>query len=125
MVIQEDYLQKLPVVMAPRGSWCHDSDPEHVLRKEDRGPFPAEPRVPNLRADQSPLASLSNLAFLQNQAPKQEKNDWQRAGSPDVDCKKVSPPLDPKATEFQPRLRPFPEAKDKDPQDLTQASEEH
>ncbi|XP_019400444.1 PREDICTED: uncharacterized protein LOC109316660 [Crocodylus porosus] len=40
-------------------------------------------------------------------------------------CKKVSPPLDPEVVEFQPKLRPFPEAKDKDPQDLTQASEEH
>ncbi|XP_059579874.1 uncharacterized protein LOC132249268 [Alligator mississippiensis] len=35
-------------------------------------------------------------------------------------CKKVSPPLDPEEVEFQPRLRPFPETKDKDPQDLTQ-----
>ncbi|XP_059570821.1 zinc finger protein RFP isoform X2 [Alligator mississippiensis] len=40
-------------------------------------------------------------------------------------CKKVSPPLDPEAAVFQPRLGSFPEAKDKDPQDLTQASEEH
>ncbi|XP_059576659.1 uncharacterized protein LOC109280385 isoform X3 [Alligator mississippiensis] len=40
-------------------------------------------------------------------------------------CKKVSPPLDPEAAVFQARLGSFPEAKDKDPQDLTQASEEH
>ncbi|KYO29954.1 hypothetical protein Y1Q_0018213 [Alligator mississippiensis] len=100
-------------------SWCCDSDPEHVLRKEDSGPFPAEPRVPNLRGlsiHRSKKPYLNHHMFRVTTS-----NQVTGSMAPGVNsC--LAPPLDPEAVEFQPKLRPFPEAKDKDPQDLTQCN---